>query len=339
MRAFILVGALLATCSSHTAVAQSLGRYHFERGLMGTRFGIVLYAPDSTSAHRAARQAFERIEDLDQRLSDYDPESEVSRRAGTAGTDRWVRVSDDLWLALAAAKRFAARTDGAFDVTVGPLTRLWRWGARRGILPTAEQLAGARASVGDTMLLLAEPDRTVLLAVSGMRLDLGGIGKGYAADAALELLRYIGFDRALVDAGGDIVAGAAPPDRAGWRVEISTVDESGQMISKVRSLAHAAVATSGDTYQFFEIDGTRYSHIVDPRTGTPLSVRRVVTVFAPSGTEADALASALSVMGPAKGLAAIEKIPDVTAQLIEWDQKTERWWMWASKTPVAGVRQ
>ena len=298
---------------------EPLQRFEFSRARMGTEFRIVLYATDSLEASVAAASAFARIADLEQRLSDYRPDSELSRLGTTAGMDQAVRVSDDLWTVLVESQRWAHRSGGAFDITIGPLTRLWRWARRRGQLPLPDRLAAARESVGYAHVRLDSLAQSVTLERPGMQLDLGGIAKGYAADAALTVLRERGVPRALIDAGGDVVAGDPPPGQPGepgWRVEISGLDAAGRPTREVRFLTRAAIATSGPSYQFLEADGVRYSHIVDPRTGLGLTHQLEVTVFAPSGMQADALASAVSVLGPDAGLELAEKTPGVEARVL-----------------------
>lgn len=277
---------------------------------MGTTFRVVLYARDEARADRAAEAALARIEALDGRLSDYDPESELSRLSrGEPGTPR--PVSADLFTVLATAREVSARTGGAFDVTVGPLVRPWRRAARRGELPDPERLERARASVGWRWVELDEATRTVRLAEPGMRLDLGGIAKGYALDEALAVLREHGVARALVDGGGDVAASAPPPGRDGWSLGL---DVGGGPAGTVR-LRDAACATSGDVHRSVEIDGVRYSHVVDPRTGLGVTHGRAATVIAPGGATADAWASALCVLSPERGLALVEALPGVEARV------------------------
>ncbi len=265
---------------------------------MGTLFRVVLFASDSLAAERAAGAAFARVEALNAILSDYAPDSELNRLSDTAGQDTFVTVSADLWTVLRRAQNVSQATDGAFDVTVGQLTRLWRRAIRRNELPDSAEIAQARATVGFTSLVLdstgvigSEPGRRVLrvrLQRAGTRLDLGGIAKGYAADAALAVLQERGFHRALVDAGGDIVAGAPPPDRDGWSIDLPD--------GETTSLANGAVAVSGDTYRFVEAGGTRYSHIIDPQTGYGTTQVPTVVYFATDAMTADAWASAQLVL-------------------------------------------
>ncbi len=307
----------LACVAASPLRAQPLERYAFSRGQMGTTFNIVLYAPDSALAHRAAEAAFARIDTLNQRLSDYLADSELSRLSATAGQGRAVPVSDDLWAVLMAAQRMAEQTGGAFDVTVGPLTRLWRWAMRRNRLPPEHELEQARQAVGYRHLVLDSAARAVGLIKPGMRLDLGGIAQGFAVDEALDVLHAYGLTRVLVDGGGDIRLGDPPPGKLGWRIEVSSINADGEIMQEERFLARKAIATSGATYRYVEVDGVRYSHILDPHTGMGLTDERLVTVIAPTGMQADALASALSVLGLDDGLAFAAGIPEVAARFIQ----------------------
>jgi len=301
------------------AQPQPLERYRFSREQMGTPFVVVLYAPDSMLAHKAAQAAYARIDTLNRHLSDYLTDSELNQLSATAGTEQARPVGDDLWTVLRAAQRVAFRTEGAFDVTVGPLTRLWRWAMRRGRLPLAEELERAREAVGYRYILLDSTGQSVHLTRPAMRLDLGGIAKGYAVDEALKVLAAYGVTRALVDGGGDIRVGDPPPDESGWRIELTTVDAEGQRNRDERILVHSAIATSGAAYRYVEVDGIRYSHILDPRTGMGLTDDRLVTVIAPTGMRADALASAVSVLGLDDGLALVAEMPGVAVRIVQGD--------------------
>lgn len=299
--------------------AQPLARFAFARPMMGTEVRLVLYAPDSARASEAAEAAFARLDTLNTRLSDYRAESELNRLSATAGTGRWVPVSEELWTVLAEARRLAEATGGAFDPTVGPLTRWWRWARRRNQLPPAEALAEALEAVGYRHVRLDSAKRRVRLDRPGMRLDLGGIAKGYAADEALAVLAAHGFERALVDAGGDVAVGAPPPDAAGWRLAVARPDTAGQRSQETHILTGTGIATSGDAYRYVEVDGRRYSHLLDPRTGLGLTHRREVTVVAPSAMLADALASAFSVLAVEDVLALATSWPGVAVRVLEPD--------------------
>jgi thiamine biosynthesis lipoprotein len=296
-------------------------RYEQVQPHMGTQFGIALYAPDEETARQAFEAGFARIGELDDRLSDYDATSELSRLSQSSPTAAPVKLSDDLWTILAASQDLSRRTDGAFDVTVGPLTQLWRRARRQKELPPEDRLKAALASVGYQHLRLNAEEQTAELLKANMRLDLGGIAKGFAGDEALEAMAKVGVTRALVNGGGGLSLGEAPPGEQGWKVGVAPLERDAEP-SRVLLLANCGIATSGDAWQYVEIGGVRYSHIVDPRTGLGLTTHSSVTVVAPSGTLADGLATAASVLGPEKGLKLVEKTPGAAA-LFVWLQDEE----------------
>jgi Membrane-associated lipoprotein involved in thiamine biosynthesis len=259
---------------------------------MGVPVRLTVYAPSEATARTACRAAFDRFAALEDVMSDYRPTSELMRLCANAGQGPQP-VSDDLWRVLERAQRLARLSDGAFDVTVGPLVRLWRVARKTARLPDAPALAEAKARVGWRKVRLDPEKRTVALETPGMQLDLGGIAKGFACDEAQKALRAHGVDRALVEAGGDIVVSGPPPGADGWRV-----DAGG---GETRVLVNGAISTSGDTEQFVEIGGVRYSHVVDPRTGLGLTSRVAVTVIAPDGLTSDSLSTALGVLGEPQG--------------------------------------
>jgi thiamine biosynthesis lipoprotein len=282
---------------------------------MGTLFRIVLYAADAGTAIKASRAAFDRVAALDDIMSDYRADSELMRLCQQAAGPP-VKVSDDLFRVLVAAQDIAERSDGAFDVTVGPVVRLWRAARRSRRLPDPQRLAEAERHVGFQRTRLDPQARTVQLVERGMLLDLGGIAKGYAADAALAVLRESGINRALVAGGGDIAVGDPPPQKEGWSIGIAQLDATSGAPSRFVTLHNAAISTSGDAEQHVEIGGVRYSHIVDPKTGQALTGRRSATVIAPNCTTSDALATAVCVLGPQRGVALIDSIPGTSVLLV-----------------------
>lgn len=281
-------------------------KHEFLQIRMGVPVSIQVYAADGALANEAADAAYARMRELDRILSDYDPDSELMQLVANASPGEDVPVSEELLLVLRESRKQSERSGGAFDVTVGPVVRLWRRARRRRQMPDPRALAAALETIGYQNLRIDADASTVALLKPHMRIDLGGIAKGYAADEALRVLREHGLSQALVDAGGDIVAGDPPPGRAGWRIAIEALKSSAEDDPVLLELSNAAVATSGDAYQFVEIDGVRYSHIVDPATGLGLTTRSSVTVIAPTGIQADSLASAVSVLGPEKGVGLIE---------------------------------
>ncbi|MDA2927567.1 FAD:protein FMN transferase [Acidobacteria bacterium AH-259-G07] len=282
---------------------------------MGTLFRILLYAPGEPEARGAATAAFERIEELDQRLSDYRSDSELMRACRKA-SERPVIVSRDLFLVLENALHFSRLSGGAFDITVKPLVELWRRARQTKQLPNAQAIAGARERVGYRKVLLNPMTRSVRLRTEGVKLDLGGIAKGYAADEALKTLEEHGIQRALIDAGGDLRLGEPPPGKNGWTVTLENAHLADAAAEQQFVLHNTAIATSSDAYQFVEIDGIRYSHIVDPATGLGMRDARMVTVLASDAMTADALATTLSVLAPEKGLELVRKIQGVEARVV-----------------------
>jgi thiamine biosynthesis lipoprotein len=282
---------------------------------MGTTFAVVLYAPNEAAANRAFQAVFDRIAELNRVCSDYDPDSEVSRLSARAPTTAPAPVSEDLFAVLHQARALSEQSQGAFDVTVGPLTRLWRRARLQKKPPAPQRLEEARQAVGYQHLVLHESARSVELLRPGMRIDLGGIAKGYTLHACLRVLREQGISSALVNAGGNIAVSDAPPSEQAWKIDIAPLEKGGQPTRHVW-LRHGEVATSGDLHQFLEIDGVRYSHILDPRTGWGLTRRSQVTVITRAGTQADGLSTAVSVLGPPAGLQLIESIPGAAALIM-----------------------
>jgi thiamine biosynthesis lipoprotein len=234
---------------------------------MGVSWTITLFAATPEQAAAAIAAAYAEVARLEAILSDYDPASELSRLSALAPTASPQVVGPDLWRVLNRAVAIRDATAGAFDPTVGPLTSLWRQSRRSGHLPLPQKLAAARAAVGTDALVLVPDRRAVSLTRAGMRLDLGGIGMGYAVDRAMEVLTRHGIAAAMIDGSGDIAVSAAPPGTSGWTIAIAPLAGSPPIASESLLLANAAVTTSGDAFQAVEIDGVRYSHIVDPLTG------------------------------------------------------------------------
>ncbi|MFO0928228.1 MAG: FAD:protein FMN transferase [Gemmataceae bacterium] len=296
------------------AADPELKRFAFDEPHMGTRFGLIVHATDRATAERAAKAAFARVDTLNTILSDYQSTSELMRLCSKAGGEP-VKVSAELFAVLRRARAVSEQSDGAFDVTVGPVVRLWRLARRTRRLPDPDRLRAARALVGWKNVELDEKAQTVRLRLPGMQLDLGGIGKGYTADEMHKVLKAHGITRALVAAGGDITVSDPPPGKAGWTVEIEAVDAATEG-RRTLLLARASVSTSGDANQYANIDGVKYSHIVDPRTGLGLVGRMSATVIAPDGITADSLTKVVAVLGPEKGFKVLERYRDVSGRLV-----------------------
>jgi len=259
---------------------------------MGSKARVVIYAQSEQDATTAATNAFEEMSRQNAILSDYDPSSESMQLVKKAPSE-WHNASQDLVKVLTLSRTVWQASSGAFDPTVGPVTHLWRPAFKDEALPDADELRFALQSVGMQHLELDAEQSRIRFDQTGMLFDFGGVGKGYAAQKALHVLSEHGCPSALVDLGGDLAIGDPPPGKKGWRVMIDT----GLQLPHEVVLANVGVATSGDQFRYLEVDGVRYSHIIDPRTGYGLTKRVAVTVIAPEPWLADALASAASVMG------------------------------------------
>jgi FAD:protein FMN transferase len=317
---------LAAGCVSTPIMTETESRYEFNRPEMGVPFRIVLYASSKNEAEGAAAAAFARIGQLNDVMTDYDSDSELSRLSQTSGKNQEVHVSRDLWAVLERAQDLAERSHGAFDVTVGPYVNLWRYARRQGVLPEAGRLARARDAVGYTKMELDPARHTVKLLAPNMRLDLGGIAKGYAVDQALRTLGRLGITNALVSGGGDMGVSEPPPGKAGWRIELPPLDASNAPPARYVVVSNAGISTSGDLFQRLDAGGTRYSHIIDPRTGMGLTDHRLVTVIAPDDFTADGLTKVMSVLEPKDALKFIGKTPGACVRIVrEPGEKVEEY--------------
>lgn len=320
----------LSACQCNEGVATQIAttdnQFEFSRMVMGAPCRVVFYAQSEESANESARAVFERLAHIEEALSDWMPSSETRQLPSLAAVQ--TTVGADLATALSASLHYARMTDGAFDPTIGALTKRWRAARSDGPVPDAAELLILRARCGWQQVQFDEAACTYAARVPGLELDFGGIGQGIGADAAIAVLRERGVTSALIDLSGDIAVSDAPPGRAGWSIDLDD-----PWHTKLE-LANAAVTTSGDRFQHMDVatdggtttaaDGgttTRRSHIIDPATGEPLTTRVEVVVVARTGVEADALATALSVMGPERGLALLAKLPSTSAR---WRYETER---------------
>lgn len=303
MRRLLMFLSLLAVVS-----LRAEERFDFSGPGMATTFRIACYAGDRATAEKAAAACFERIAQMHLVCTDYDPTSELMRLCAPEAV-RPMAVSADLFGVLERARKLAVATDGAFNPACGHLTQLWRRTRRTGKLPPAERVRRGLEAAARWREIQLEPATREVTLPSGTLLDLGGIAKGCAADACLRLLREHGLERAVVQAGGDTAVGKPPPGAAGWPVKLRTFTRPGEDDDlRELTLADCAVSTSGDLYQFLELDGVRYSHIVSPVTGLGLTERIACSVIAADATTSDALATALCVLGVERGQALAAKL-------------------------------
>ena len=300
----------------------ALEKFEFVRDKMGGPFRVVLYAADRSAADKIADAVYARVDQLNFVLSDYDPTSELSKLSLSTRDGPMpqpVPVSEHLWRVLDRGQAIARETGGAFDLTVGPYMRLWRRSREMRELPTPERLEKTRPSVGYQHLRLDPDRRTVQLTAARMRLDVGGLALGYIADQAVAAARATGAPSVLVDAGGEISVGDPPPGREYWTVGIQSLKDPEQVTGQYVRLRNACVTSSGDTRRFIEMGGKRYSHIIDPRTGLGLTRRIGATVICPDGMTADALDTAVCVLGPERGLELVERTPGAAARITTID--------------------
>jgi thiamine biosynthesis lipoprotein len=287
------------------------------RPVMGTFAHVIVIAVEEKAAQACIEAAIEQINKIDELMSYHNPDSEISRLNRSA-FENPVKVGPLTYQVIKKAVEFSRLTDGAFDVTVGPLVDLWRRAGDANTVPTQQQLQEAGSRVGWDKLILEDSEQSVQFAVDGMRLDLGGIAKGFAIDKAIEAIEEAGGLGALVDIGGDIRCfGKTPKGQKYWLVGLQNPDlESEEQILFTLKLSAGAVATSGDYQRFVLIGGRHYSHIINQKTGNSAEALSSVTIITDSATDADALATAVSVMGAAKGTELIEKSSSTEAIII-----------------------
>lgn len=295
------------------------------RLVMGTFARVVVVAKDIGTAQKCIEAAFAEIDNVDNLMSDYKIDSEIGI-VNTNAAEKSVRVGEETFEVLQRSIEFSKLTGGAFDITVGPLVDLFRAAKESKIAPSREQIEIAKSKVGHEKLILDPTGRSVKFVVEGMRLDLGGIAKGYGIDKAIEAMKKTGALGAMVDIGGDVRCFGIPANRKDhWLVGLQDpnlpADTPGLDIVLTLKITDGVVATSGDYQQFVIIDGKEYSHIIDRRTGTSSDGLSSVTIISSNATDADALATAVSVMGAEKGLALIETLPETEAILIPAGQK------------------
>ena len=288
--AAVIIALLLSGCSQ-----QPLHRD--TRVSMGTFVEVV--SPDE----RAQKIAFDEIKRIEDLLSKYRPDSEISRlnRAGK------LKVSAETFALLKTCKEFSAASDGAFDVSVGALVDLWGFTDKKYRVPSEQEIAVALAKVGADKIILNESDSTVEFSSPGLKVDLGGVAKGYALDRAIEKIKQAGINSCLINAGGQVYCLGDNRGRP-WKVAIK--DPRGRGVIGLLELKDRAVATSGDYEQFFMAQNQRYAHILDPRTGYPAQKAvEAVTISADSGLTADVLATAVCVLGEEKANELVKKYP------------------------------
>jgi len=281
--------------------------YELQFPSMGTRLTFQAFSDDKETVQQAFAAAQQEVERLVQIMSDYDPDSELSKINQLAGTGQWSPVSPELWEVLDASDRWHQQTEGAFDASLGSLTRMWRKARRQNKIPTQPTIDAALKSAGWKHVQLDRTGKRIRLELTGMHLDLGAIAKGYIVDQAFRILQEKGLSSCMVNAGGNLRCGSPPPDRSGWRIEISSLQEDQPPFRRIY-LADAAISTSGDLWQFMLIDGIRRSHILDSKTGWGIEGPVAVTVVARNAQDADAASTSLCVLGRNRGMELLSRL-------------------------------
>ena len=279
---------------SITADAQE-SRFSFSEQKMGSPLNIIFYAQDSVIANKQARACFELIDSLNHIFSNYDSSSELTSINNNAGIAKNI-ASPLMWELIMQSKEAFIKSKGAYNIAMGPLTQLWRTARRLKQFPSQVQIKNKLLLCDFNKIQLNNQDHSIYLPAKGMQLDFGGIGKGYIAQKVVDYLKKEGVTASLVDAGGDIVFGDAPPNKIGWIVGVNQPEKTDDLLPEKLQLHNMSVATSGDVYQFIEHAGKKYSHIINPLTGYGVTSLRNVTVIANNGADADWLATACSIL-------------------------------------------
>ncbi len=286
--------------------------YEERADIMGTVFTITIDGPGDHK--RAAQAAFDEIRRIDRLMSTYKDDSEISE-VNRLACKAPVSVGPNFWNVVTACRLYSNMSNGSFDPTVYPLMKMWGFTRHEGRLPSGEEMKKTVPLLGFEKVRLDESARTISFTREGMGLDFGGIAKGYAVDRAIEVLKGFGVTSAIVDAGGNFYALGTPADRAYWRAGIRHPLRADEVIARL-PVAGKGVSTSGNYERFFEIGGKKYCHIMDPRTGWPVEGMLSATVIADSAMAADALSTAVFVLGQEKGMQLIEQLPGVEGMLI-----------------------
>ena len=279
---------------------------------MACVYAIEAYGPDANALPRIVDEAFDEVDRIDRLMSHYKADSPLSRINREAARHP-VAVDPELFDFIVDAMQYNRDSEGAFDITVGPLMKAWGFFRGEGRVPTEDELAAARRHVGGSHVILNPIERTIGFDEAGVELDLGGIAKGYAVDRVVRLLRRRPIAAALISAGGSTIYGlGAPPGRDGWDVTIQDPIDARKTALSV-NLRDRALSVAGSSEKFFEAAGVRYSHIMDPRTGRPVQGVLSVAVLANSGTAGDALDDAFFVLGPERSRAYLNRLPGTEA--------------------------
>jgi thiamine biosynthesis lipoprotein len=262
---------------------------------MGSAFNLIIVSTDSNKANHLARKSYELVDSLNHIFSNYDSSSELSKINASAGLLPY-KMSRAMWDLVQKSQYAYIQSKGAYDISIGPLSSLWRNTRKAKLFPEASTVVARKKLVGFAQIKINKRLGTIFLPNANMQLDFGGIAKGYIAGWVINYLKANGIQQALADAGGDIVMSGAPLNQKGWLIGVNLPETTDDLLNKKLQLSNCSVATSGDVYQFIEYKGVKYSHIINPLTGYGVTNLRNVTIIAKTGATADWLATACSIL-------------------------------------------
>ena len=293
MKPFIYTIALLVFSTS--LLQAQTRKFSYSEMKMGSAFNLIIVSADSNKANHLARKSYELVDSLNHIFSNYDSSSELSKINASAGLLPY-KMSTAM-LDLVQKSQYAyIQSKGAYDISIGPLSSLWRNARKAKLFPEASTVLATKKLVGLNQVKINKRLGTIFLPNANMQLDFGGIAKGYIAQWVINFLKANGIQQALVDAGGDIVMSGPPLNQQGWLIGVNLPETTDQLLNKKLQLSNCSVATSGDVFQFIEYKGVKYSHIINPLTGYGVTNLRNVTIVAKTGATADWLATACSIL-------------------------------------------
>jgi len=305
---------LLLGTNPPAQAADSLVRYEASHQAMGTVFTVVVYGSNRVYLEEVASQVFQEIDQLDDQMSNYKPESELSSINREAARHA-VIVEPGLFRLIQDSLQYSRDSGGDFDITVGPLMKAWGFFRGRGRLPSKPELGQALKRIGYERIKLDAAARTIRFDDPGIEIDLGAIAKGYAVDQAVKILRDNGIRQALVSSGtSSLYALGSPPGETGWKISVRNPLDQSKAVCVLR-LQNLSLSVSGDYEKFFKLGGKTYAHIMDPHTGMPVENMLSTAVVSPSATDSDALSTSFFVEGPSRARDYLKLHPNLTAIL------------------------
>ncbi|MBK7633619.1 MAG: FAD:protein FMN transferase [Saprospiraceae bacterium] len=290
--------------------ADAQKKYSFSQAKMGSEMIITVDAIDTTGLSKSIFEAYQLTDDLVKIFSDYDPDSELNK-VNLAPAHKPIKISSEMMILLAMSQDAFRQSGGAFDITLGKLTKAWRRTKATGIITHPDTLSWYKLYTGSHQFTIHPPENVLIKMNNQFDFDLGGIAKGYIADKVSKFLNASGWERHLIDAGGDMVAGDPPTGSCGWNIALELPNKN-EVLQRVLCIKNQAVATSGSTYQHYIVGHETYSHIIQPKSGLGISKTDNVTVIAPTGADADWLATACSVLSWQKSKSLIKQFPSST---------------------------